>query len=162
MADSRGYIYLVKLASLSQPVKGFVRHFHLINYSDTSQPQSSTAHCWERLIFTTDPLFGAIEGLKLELSNQGSSETQSTAGHLQEWIYSLTNSRETELHNGFYQKCDWTDWTFSISLHGDRTGLIIGTLVEERKEDGFCVQIINVLVSKGYKALIEMSCHFMK
>lgn len=35
MADSGGEIDLVKLASLSEPGKGFVRHFQFTNYSST-------------------------------------------------------------------------------------------------------------------------------
>ena len=77
-----------QLAALTQPGKGFVRHFQSSNYERYSWLTASSGHCnlycWECLLFATDRCGVWSHGGFSNLSclTKSALRHQSTAGHL--------------------------------------------------------------------------------
>ncbi|XP_049573527.1 zinc finger MYM-type protein 1 isoform X1 [Syngnathus scovelli] len=107
-----------KLASLSQPGRGFVRHFQSTNYERypwlTGSEESCKLYCWECLLFATDRhgVWSHTGFGNLTCLTKAATRHQSTAGHLQATVLSKTFGetrvdvqpserarRERELHN---------------------------------------------------------------
>ena len=77
------------LASLSQPGKGFLRHFHIANYERFQWLTGSESHCklycWECLLFASDRhgVWSHTGFANLSCLSKAGTRHQSTAGHLQ-------------------------------------------------------------------------------
>nr|XP_032834249.1 zinc finger MYM-type protein 1-like [Petromyzon marinus] len=107
-----------QLAALSQPGKGFVRHFQSSNYERytwlTASKEHCKLYCWECLLFATDRygVWSHAGFANLNCLTKAATRHQSTAGHLQATVLLKTFGdtrvdqqlneqmrRETELHN---------------------------------------------------------------
>ncbi|XP_019896449.1 uncharacterized protein LOC105029183 isoform X1 [Esox lucius] len=107
-----------QLAALSQPGKGFVRHFQSSNYERytwlTASKERCKLYCWECLLFGTDRngVWSQAGFANLNCLTKAATRHQSTAGHLQATVLLKTfgdvrvdvqlneqMQRETELHN---------------------------------------------------------------
>lgn len=79
----------LKLASLSQPGKGFVRHFQSTNYERyhwlTGPEEHCKLYCWECLLYATDQhgVWSHTGFVNLTCLTKAATRHQSTAGHLQ-------------------------------------------------------------------------------